>query len=276
MTDFLARLAEQTLGRAPVVHPLVAPRFGPGRPLGGEALSDSSEEAEADGEGSHAFSERGTLTDSPSPGPMPALVSKEGSSSVTPTRPRTETPHRVVTDTEPSSDHVVESRSKKEDQGPMSSSSNNAISATRSNAQKRATLDSTSARRRRAGSDRREPIETVPTENGIRSKKLETFAPITPLVRSKDLPAMKHSTGNSPSLLKSSVAEAHRQSSLHEVGEKLAFSERSSPPPTIRVTIGRVEVRAIMPPAPPTRTKPARPGPALSLEDYLKQRNRGQ
>jgi len=49
------------------------------------------------------------------------------------------------------------------------------------------------------------------------------------------------------------------------------------PAPTIRVTIGRVEVRAITPPAPPVaRPKPARTGPTLSLDDYLQQRSRGQ
>jgi len=47
--------------------------------------------------------------------------------------------------------------------------------------------------------------------------------------------------------------------------------------PTIQVTVGRIEVRAITPPAPPApRTKPARPGPALSLVDYLKQRSEGR
>jgi hypothetical protein len=46
---------------------------------------------------------------------------------------------------------------------------------------------------------------------------------------------------------------------------------------TIQVTIGRIEVRAIMPPAAPApRTKLARTGPTLSLEDYLKQRNEGR
>ena len=50
-----------------------------------------------------------------------------------------------------------------------------------------------------------------------------------------------------------------------------------SPAPTIRVDIGRIEVRAITPPPPMSppaqRTAPARPGTALSLDDYLKQRN---
>jgi hypothetical protein len=47
------------------------------------------------------------------------------------------------------------------------------------------------------------------------------------------------------------------------------------PEPIIRVNIGRIEVRAATPPATP-RSKRARAGPPLSLEDYLKQRNGGQ
>jgi hypothetical protein len=44
------------------------------------------------------------------------------------------------------------------------------------------------------------------------------------------------------------------------------------PAPTIKITIGRVDVRAIMPAAHVPRPAPTRPKPALSLEDYLKQR----
>lgn len=46
--------------------------------------------------------------------------------------------------------------------------------------------------------------------------------------------------------------------------------------PTIKITIGRVDVRAVMPAAPATRPAPARPGPSLSLEDYLQQREGGK
>ena len=53
-----------------------------------------------------------------------------------------------------------------------------------------------------------------------------------------------------------------------------AFSQPAPKPPTIQVTIGRIDVRAQTPERhqphlPPTRT---RPRPALSLDDYLKQR----
>src|SRR5205085_5838300 len=42
--------------------------------------------------------------------------------------------------------------------------------------------------------------------------------------------------------------------------------------PTIRITIGRIEVRAVTSPALAERRAPARPKPMLSLEDYLQQR----
>jgi hypothetical protein len=44
-------------------------------------------------------------------------------------------------------------------------------------------------------------------------------------------------------------------------------------PPTINVTIGRVEIRAVSPPA-QQRAKP-KPATVLSLEDYLRQRAKG-
>jgi hypothetical protein len=48
----------------------------------------------------------------------------------------------------------------------------------------------------------------------------------------------------------------------------------STSPPIIRVTIGRVEVCAVHPPA-PTPKQPKRPPPKLSLEDYLHKRDGG-
>jgi hypothetical protein len=46
--------------------------------------------------------------------------------------------------------------------------------------------------------------------------------------------------------------------------------------PSIRVSIGRVEVRAVFPTPPPRRAQTARPKPGLSLDEYLKRRNRGR
>lgn len=46
-------------------------------------------------------------------------------------------------------------------------------------------------------------------------------------------------------------------------------------PPRINITIGRVEVRALPPNAPPPRPRSAQPGPPLSLDAYLKRRDGG-
>lgn len=48
----------------------------------------------------------------------------------------------------------------------------------------------------------------------------------------------------------------------------------AEPGPTVQVTIGRVEVRAV-PPAAPSPAPGRRTGPAISLEDYLHRRDRG-
>lgn len=47
----------------------------------------------------------------------------------------------------------------------------------------------------------------------------------------------------------------------------------SGPAPIIRVSIGRIEVRAVMPPVLPPAPRATPPPPSLSLDDYLKQLN---
>ncbi|MFZ3168357.1 MAG: hypothetical protein WA130_12130 [Candidatus Methanoperedens sp.] len=57
--------------------------------------------------------------------------------------------------------------------------------------------------------------------------------------------------------------------------QNVATPKSSSSTPTIQVTIGRIEVRAITPPVAPAQRSRA-PSPTLSLNEYLKQRNGGQ
>jgi hypothetical protein len=47
------------------------------------------------------------------------------------------------------------------------------------------------------------------------------------------------------------------------------FEVKSSPPPTIRVTIGRIEVRVVSPPPPAPKPRQTAPVAKLSLSDYL-------
>ncbi len=50
----------------------------------------------------------------------------------------------------------------------------------------------------------------------------------------------------------------------------------SDPSPVIRVSIGRIEVKAAQPQLSPPPRKPQRPRPVLSLDEYLNQRKGGQ
>lgn len=65
-------------------------------------------------------------------------------------------------------------------------------------------------------------------------------------------------------------ATGHAAPSLIEAGAQVEQA------PAIRITIGRVDVRAVMPDRPATRPAPERRSPALSLEEYLKQRSGGK
>lgn len=53
-----------------------------------------------------------------------------------------------------------------------------------------------------------------------------------------------------------------------------AASEEAMPTPTIKITIGRIEVRAIASPA-QVQKRAETPAPRLTLADYLKQRGGG-
>lgn len=55
-----------------------------------------------------------------------------------------------------------------------------------------------------------------------------------------------------------------------------AAPESSALAPTVRVTIGRVEIRAITSSAPPARAPAAPRSPSLSLDEYLEQRSAGR
>jgi hypothetical protein len=217
----------------------------------------------------------GLASDSSLPDPLSAQMPKRAPSSVISTK--TPTFDRAVPGTEGPPEHGLTSR-EKEGRHSLSSPSPYPVAAARPWGQKRPFLDAVSTRPPHAGSDGREPIETMGPKNGMSSKYGETFSSISPVVPTHDSSSMDRSSGTAPPLLKPLGAQAHHHNVSWKATEKMPLSEPlSSPPsPTIQVTIGRVEVRAVMPPAQPTQAKPTRSAPSLSLEDYLKQRNEGR
>jgi hypothetical protein len=57
---------------------------------------------------------------------------------------------------------------------------------------------------------------------------------------------------------------------------KKSESNRSDETPTVKVTIGRIDVRAVNPPSAPVKSERPKPQPMLSLNNYLQQRRRGE
>ena len=62
----------------------------------------------------------------------------------------------------------------------------------------------------------------------------------------------------------------------HQVPLHETITESVLQPPTIHISIGRIEVRAVTPPTASIRPKPRRAEPTLSLEDYLKHSRGGR
>jgi hypothetical protein len=89
-------------------------------------------------------------------------------------------------------------------------------------------------------------------------------------------PSVASTTTTAPERTTQIVVQPEIRSRLKPAASPLVAERQSSPnePPAIHVTIGRVEVRAVLPqPGTPKVESPA--VPRLSLADYLKQRNGG-
>jgi hypothetical protein len=324
MADFFTRLAERTLGRAPVIQPLIPSGLAPGPAIAGEV---------------------------PPASPHPLSVSEVPSPSVMPNPP-----HRKTPDTEPPLVHHVESRLKESGKtspllGPTpvlamreteSPSVHRVEPDVEQEVQGPASLTLQKARtappsQHSVKSGPREPVEVSPSQRGVGLETPDNLASIPRLVRSEESPAGNRSRVDFPAALEplfkeeygpkpplepsseipnnasesqgaSKASHAEQPQALETRSDDTSSQKPSVPkvirpnvvirrepaklipgehesalteplpsPPTIRVTIGRVEVRAMLPPkSPKPRTTPARRAPALSLDDYIKQRNEGQ
>lgn len=93
------------------------------------------------------------------------------------------------------------------------------------------------------------------------SRSTPQIAPLVPQISS------------SPAL--SSIGEGSSRSGEPSLQPNSLVMLPVSSPPTIQVTIGRIEVRAVTASPPPTRQRAAPTPPQLSLQDYLKSRSGG-
>jgi len=241
MADFLTRVAQRALGVAPVVRPLIAPQFAP--------VSRSAPAPESASVSWGEAVENRAEHESPAPRQAARAIPVEAKGRE---RPRTELPaDRVATVFKPAMRGA----------------------APRETAPERAAADETGP----------EPGTPEPAT----SKSIEQPAlPRAELpavrraeeVRAEDPPAPRAAIAAETRTVKAPAAAPERQWREPALtGERRGRQEPSgaAAPPPIRITIGRIDVRAILPPAEtPTRKSGANGRPALTLEEYTRQRNR--
>lgn len=105
-------------------------------------------------------------------------------------------------------------------------------------------------------------LKTSPaSDDSVSSKPRAGRTPLRPLVR----PFQKTQEDASP--------ENERQEPFLEKHE---LFQRPEPEPAVRIQIGRIEVRAVPSAETGERRRASPPTPTLTLEDYLRQRNRGE
>ena len=291
MADFIIRLAERALGVAPVVQPVMPSMFAPELISPSTGLEQDSEATTSPGDLDRwrAPSARETppTRDAPTGRPASAaMAQKEDQSGVTLSTP-TLAPSRDTPESRPGSSHLSESGSS--ERGAMSRKEDQRGSSR------------TTARSPRTPKTRPETLHRVepgPTWRdlplGPPSAEDESgeavFRPLRtlldrgqgetlPPVPSPGTQASLDASEDAPRLIAPRIVRPQLDGYLEQGPQEPRVAAPEASEPAIQVTIGRVDVRAITPPPPMPpvlRTAPARPGPKLSLDDYLKQHNGGQ
>jgi hypothetical protein len=244
MSDLFTRLAEQTLGRVQGVQPMIASRFAPGRHPAGETVAHSFPwaEAETHEEETEVLPER----------ERPAVFPKPSSSSPKEFERISSSFARGLSD-RPTEEPVEENPALPPDRGAKSD---------KKDGNSQISFD---GRHFAAGSlpdDQRQPhIKSSLAEHALAESNLRNHKEVV----LKEGSIKRREAPDLPSLSQSS-----------NIDTVSLLSEPYAPRPTVHVTIGRVEVKAIMPTVQPEHPKPYPPGPTLSLEAYLKQRNEGE
>jgi hypothetical protein len=292
MTDFFTRLAERTLAVAPSVQPSLAPLFAPGptlAPDGRHALQGT-----AWTETSPETSDRASGADSAA---QPPGLSRAGATP--PSRQATDAPvsepapplsrenaarggrHPLFIDAglwQPTHSLAAEADADLAEQrlfSPLLPPNPLPRSAPDHSGEQQVRTDSRHAGAR-TDSDAKTPVRSLlelaveETDSDGVGEPARTERRATP----EGPPEL--SQGRRPPI---AVTVLPQRIPVQPTAGEASEAPTVSPPtaPIIRVNIGRIEVRAVMPsPQATARPAPSRPASTLSLEDYLKQRREGR
>jgi hypothetical protein len=260
MADFLGRLAERALGVATVAQPAIAPRFAMGPRLAGE----SSVIAEA----AAVPTQRGPSPDPPRAAPSPVAEGRRVEIDNQERRARMDdrplAPLPVYAELEPAVriDDPARPAPKIATRGETPEPR---VPETELQLQPGIAPPAARPELRVEAS----AAETEPPLAAIEPKARrdpDTTGP-EPAKHAEAEPVLPHPTMPPVPWRDGQTASNGRQGSRVE--------ELETPAPTVRVSIGRIEVRAVFPEQPQRERAPLPRSPALSLSEYLKQRDGG-
>jgi hypothetical protein len=275
MADLLTRMAERALGLAPTVQPIIAPMFAPGLPLVREHAPGSLA-------GDAALGEQPGVLEAPEQEHLQAPAHR-------PSQMVAPQPHLV-----PLRHEELGGRTYVDSMIQLTTNRRNDPPTFKPEPPVGRTEDSPSVQSQvehQFTPDADEHGEHL-VERGIGSN----IEPLLVLEPPQNVGSAVHGQPEvfqtpqqlTPGAVKSDVQQAlapikfrseavQTQSTLAEKPSSAAVPPPEPATPTIRVSIGRIDVRAVTPPASSAQRPAAvRPGPALSLDDYLKQQKGGR
>jgi hypothetical protein len=298
MSDFFSRLAERALGTAPLAQPVIAPAFSPDPGVAG-AVVESAEwvepalpgQVQASGlsepwetpiqPSSLTISEQPVTT---TPREAPTIPPAQAPQSMPP--PETSMPEPRPRRTSPRHRQEAQGRlplpqeAKPPTDAPTIETPELSVEA---RAEQQVILVPVSGERERPSYRAISSLMAAPQITASPEPQPDAEHPTrSPILQPAITPARRRR--GSPTSQDQPHVEAQVKAQVTTPASSLASTpatpanEVEAPvEPSIRVTIGRVEVRLVQPPA-PAKALPARnvSSPALSLDDYLKQRREGR
>jgi len=246
MTDFLARLAERALGVAPVAHPLIPSLYAP------DVNGLLPELPEREDDSTPATEDPSALD---ATGPSPPVIGPADAAGRHSADPfgRSTVADSIRHDAMPSK-----------------------VASAPSSGRRPPSPGTTPARSPVDDGEHRGEAR-VPSTVPERPVALYAEPPVTPSVRralhaTSSLDGTRDGTRSWRPLGPRVVANETASLAVREPPSLEVPPAPTAVAPTIRVTIGRIEVRAAAPPTPPEPEPTHRPEPALSLDAYLKLR----
>jgi hypothetical protein len=252
MSDFLNNIVARTLNVAEVVQPRVPTLF---EPLAGEQLESTIQTQHAHSNASSLETEKSEIE---SASETQSNQLKHGHPLIDPTEDRTR--NRQV------GHNFSQSRRVVMDKGDTNVASENMLEGSALNVKPADQLGQISA-----------PVETSALQGGPLQRHPQVFD-LETLSRGPKEPTVEFTqetfsdSESSASNLRHTV-NAITNSTGRFPARAISSSART---PNVKIVIGRVDVRAVMPQSVTTAPPTPRPKPGLSLEDYLRQREEGK